>query len=170
MNTKTKKISATAMLAALQLVFMCLGSLLPSWKMALAALAGLVNAAVLIECGVASSILSFVAVSILSAVLLPQKTMVFLYIVFFGCYPLIKSAAEHVNSRVLEWTAKLAAFNFACVICMMALRYGFITDISLPDFAAAVIWVGLNAVFIVYDIGVSKLICFYMQRIHKNMK
>ena len=158
------------MLAALQLVLLYLGTIMPSWKLALTALAGIINAAVLIECGVGSSVLSFVAVSALSALILPQKSLALLYIAFFGYYPLLKSAAEHIRNRVFEWTAKLAVFNVACAICMAALRFGFITDISLPEVALVFLWLGLNVVFIIYDIGLTRLISLYIQRIHKTLK
>ena len=158
------------MLAALQLVLLYIGTAAPSSKLAITAVAGIINAAVLIECGVGSSVLCFVAVSALGAVILPQKSIALLYIVFFGYYPLLKSAAEHIRNRVLEWVSKLAIFNIACAICMAALRFGFITDISLPDVALALLWLGLNAVFIIYDIGLTRLIALYIQRIHKTLK
>lgn len=158
------------MLAALQLVLLYLGTIAPSSKLAFTAVAGVINAAVLIECGVGSSILSFVVVSALSAVILPQKSLALLYIVFFGYYPLLKSAAEHIRNRVVEWVSKLAVFNIACTICWAALQFGFITDISLPDVALALLWLGLNAVFVIYDIGLTRLIALYIQRIHKTLK
>lgn len=158
------------MLAALQLVLLYIGTVAPSSKLALTAVAGIINAAVLIECGVGSSVLCFAAVSALGAIILPQKSIAFLYIAFFGYYPLLKSAAERIRNRVLEWVAKLAIFNIACAACMAALRFGFITDISLPDVALALLWLGLNAVFIVYDIGLTRLIALYIQRIHKTLK
>ena len=170
MRTKTKKLTIAAMLAALQLVLLYFGTVMPSWKLALTALAGIINAAVLIECGVGSSVLSFVAVSALSALILPQKSLALLYIAFFGYYPLLKSAAEHIRNRVFEWAAKLAVFNVACAICMAALRFGFITDISLPEVALVFLWLGLNVVFIIYDIGLTRLISLYIQRIHKTLK
>lgn len=158
------------MLAALQLVLLYIGTVAPSSKLALTAVAGIINAAVLIECGVGSSVLCFAAVSALGAIILPQKSIAILYIAFFGYYPLLKSAAERIRNRVLEWVAKLAIFNIACAACMAALRFGFITDISLPDVALALLWLGLNAVFIVYDIGLTRLIALYIQRIHKTLK
>ena len=170
MRTKTKKLTIAAMLAALQLVLLYFGTVMPSWKLALTALAGIINAAVLIECGVGSSVLSFVAVSALSALILPQKSLALLYIAFFGYYPLLKSAAERIRNRTLEWAAKLAVFNVACAICMAALRFGFITDISLPEVALVFLWLGLNVVFIIYDIGLTRLISLYIQRIHKTLK
>lgn len=170
MKTKTKKLTIAAMLAALQLVLLYIGTISPSSKLALTAVAGIINAAVLIECGVSSSVLSFVAVSALGAVILPQKSIALLYIAFFGYYPLVKSAAEHIRNRAVEWVSKLAVFNLACVICWAALRFGFITDISLPNVALALLWLGLNVVFVIYDIGLTKLIALYIQRIHKTLK
>ncbi len=158
------------MLAALELVLLWLGTVMPSWKLALTALAGIINAAVLMECGMGRSVTAFAAVSILSAVILPQKSIAILYIVFFGYYPIMKSVAERVDSRLLEWAVKLVVFNFACVICWMALRVGFITDITLPDIALAILWLGLNVIFVIYDFGLSGLINFYIQRIHKIVK
>ena len=170
MKSKTKKLTVAAMLAALQIVLMYVGTAMPSWKLALTAMAGILNAAVLIECGVGSSLVCFAAVSALSALILPQKSLAFLYIVFFGYYPLLKSAAEHIRKRWLEWAAKLAVFNLACALCLTALRFGFVSDISLPDIALAVLWLGLNVVFIIYDIGLTKLIGLYIHRIHKIIK
>ena len=158
------------MLAALQIVLMYIGTVIPSWKLALTAFAGVLNAAVLIECGVSHSLICFAAVSALSALILPQKSLAILYIVFFGYYPLLKSAAEHISKRWLEWVVKLAVFNFACVLCMAALRFGFISDINLPDIALAVLWLGLNVVFVIYDIGLTQLIGLYIHRIHKIIK
>jgi len=158
------------MLAALQLVLLYLGTLLPSWKLASVAVAGVITAAVLIECGPVSSVLAYVAVSVLGIVLLPQKALGFLYLVFFGYYPLIKSLAEHVHSRVLEWIAKLAVFNVACTICFAAVRFGFVTDVALPEAAVWLLWLGLNGVFLVFDFGLSKLIALYLQRIHYKIK
>ena len=158
------------MLAALQIVLMYAGTVVPSWKLALTAMAGIINAAVLIECGVGSSVICFAAVSVLSALILPQKSLAFLYIVFFGYYPLLKSAIERIRKRGLEWSAKLVVFNLACALCMTALRFGFVSDISLPDIALAVLWLGLNVVFVIYDIGITQLIGLYIQRIHKIIK
>ena len=158
------------MLAALQIVFMYAGTVVPSWKLALTAMAGVINAAVLIECGVGSSVICFAAVSVLSALILPQKSLAFLYIVFFGYYPLLKSAVERIRKRGLEWAAKLAVFNLACALCITALRFGFVSDISLPDIAIAILWLGLNVVFVIYDIGLTQLIGLYIQRIHKIIK
>ena len=158
------------MLAALQIVLMYAGTVMPSWKLALTAMAGVINAAVLIECGVGSSVICFAAVSALSALVLPQKSLAFLYILFFGYYPLLKSAVERIRKRGLEWAAKLVVFNLACTLCMTALRFGFVSDISLPDIALVVLWLGLNVVFVIYDIGLTQLIGLYIQRIHKIIK
>ncbi len=158
------------MLAALQIVLMYVGTVMPSWKLAFTALAGILNAAVLIECGVKSSVLSFAAVSALSIIILPQKSLALLYVVFFGHYPLVKSVAERFCGRKAEWMVKLAVFNLACVVCWAALRFGFVTDVTLPDVALVFLWLGLNVVFVIYDIGLSRLIGLYMQRIHKIIK
>lgn len=158
------------MLAALQIVLMYAGTVVPSWKLALTAMAGVINAAVLIECGVGSSVICFAAVSVLSALILPQKSLAFLYILFFGYYPLLKSAVERIRKRALEWSVKLVVFNLACALCMTALRFGFVSDISLPDIALVVLWLGLNVVFVIYDIGLTQLIGLYIQRIHKIIK
>ena len=58
----------------------------------------------------------------------------------------------------------LLALSFA------ALRFGFVADVTLPGMPVAVIWLLLNAAFVVFDLGLSKLIALYLQRIHKNIK
>ena len=170
MKNRTRIIATAAMLAALQLALLYIGTLMPGWKLASAAVAGIMTAAVLIECGMLRAVLAYVVVSALSFLLLPQKTLALLYIVFFGYYPLIKSVTEHVRSRVLEWLCKLIVFNFACALSFAALRFGFVADVTLPGMPVAVIWLLLNAAFVVFDLGLSKLIALYLQRIHKNIK
>lgn len=170
MKNKTKIITIAAMLAALQLALLYIGTVLPTWKLAMAAVAGVITAAGLIECGVVSSVLTYVAVSALGLIILPQKSVGLFYAVFFGYYPLIKSLAEHAKSRALEWMCKLAVFNFSCAMCYMALRLGFLTDVYTLKTAIYIVWIALNAVFVIFDIGLSKLIFFYIERIHKKIR
>lgn len=170
MKNRTKIITLSAMLAALQLALLYIGTLLPTWKLAMAALAGVITAAGLIECGAVSSILVYIAVSALGIIILPQKSVALFYAVFFGYYPLIKSLAEHTKNRVAEWIVKLAVFNFACAMCYLGLRLGLLDDVKLPRMAIYIIWAALNAVFVIFDLGLSKLIFLYIERIHKKIK
>ena len=46
---------------------------------------------------------------------------------------------------------KLIVFNFACALSFAALRFGFVADVTLPGMPVAVIWLLLNAAFVVFN-------------------
>ena len=155
------------------LAFLYLGSVLPACAMALAAVAGLFPAAVFLAQGTVTGLVSYAAAAILGFLLLPEKGCVFLFAVFFGYYAVIKLAAEKRLGGARAWAVKLAVFNAALtatVLLLPALVSGSgIRSLSGVLFYAAV-YVLFNAVFIVFDLGYSRLITFARDRILSRIK
>jgi hypothetical protein len=166
----TKKISFSAIVAALAVLLLYIAAVVPSGKLALSAIAGIFVAAVLIECGWVSALCSFAAASVIALLLSPQRFPALMFLVFFGYYPLVKSIAEKRKSRVVEWIIKLAVFNIAALLLEVGLISGFLTGIELPPVSVYVIWLASNAVFVVYDFGFSALISYYLRAIHSKIK
>ncbi len=151
--------------AALSLLLLLL-TVVPVSEMGLPALAGALLMPVVVELGRRHALAVYGAVSLLSLLLTPSWEAKLLYIAFFGYYPILKAVLERLPSRAAEWGLKLLIFNGA-----VAVVYGVFTAFLPFDTSAFTIggvslpFVFLlagNGVFILYDIGLSRLITTYL--------
>ncbi len=168
MNNKSGKIAFLGVTAALAVVFLLL-TVFPTATIALAALAALVSIPTVIEVGKKAALLQYVAVCLLSLLLVPTIEGKGLYIAFFGYYTVLKAWLEERGlPRAAEWGAKLLVFNVAMVAAYWVMLTFFSLDgdsfviggISLP-------WVFLlagNGVFVVYDWAITRVISQYLTR------
>ena len=169
LNSPVKKLAFSAVTAALSLVLLLLGCLLPSGKLALAALAACLGAAVVLSCSRRWALLCWVAVSILSMLLLPQKRVAVLYLLL-GHYPVVKSLLEGLRSRVLEWILKIFVFYALLFGLYFGLRELFAELFTPPFGILALFFVAAGAAFVAFDLAFSQLIVLYEQRILKHIK
>ena len=163
MGLRAKLLARCALLAALGTVLVYLASVLPSGRLALVAVAGLVSAAVVIHCGGKSAAAVFAVSAVLSLLLSPDKGNALLYAAFLGYYPALKSLIEHLHNRVFCWAVKLVLFNavFALLwFLAQSLLLGGM-EVKLPLW---LLWPGANVVFVLYDVGLSRLIGVYIRR------
>ncbi|MEG2571197.1 MAG: hypothetical protein RSA70_07160, partial [Clostridia bacterium] len=109
--SKAKKTALGAVLCAFTLVLLYLGSIFQVMSLSLIAIAGLLPTVLIIESGLGSGALMYVASSILAILLVPDKQVAILYIVLFGSYPFIKYGAERVKPMILTWLIKIVASN-----------------------------------------------------------
>ena len=106
-------------LAALSLLLLYLATMLPSGRIGMVAVAGLVPAVGVISGGLATGFLSYGAAGLLGLLLLPDKGSALLYVLFFGLYPMIKYLIERLRKLPLELVLKLVFFNLI-LIAMIA--------------------------------------------------
>ena len=168
MNKKTRSITLAAALTATTMVTLYFATISPTGQVGIIAFASLFAAAAVIEGGIGAGIFVYVGSSIIGALILPNKQLLLLYIMFFGYYPVVKSIIEQLKAAVFEWIIKLVVFNISLAVTWFLLRsiiFGSM-DIKLHT---ALIFLGGNVVFAAFDIGFSKLIEFYSARISKNI-
>lgn len=159
-----RRVAFSALLAALSLVILYLSAVFPAGRLALVAVAGLLPAAAVIRFGIPSGAACFAASALLALLLLPDKGNALLYLLFFGYYPLVKSAAERMRRRVWEWAVKLLVFNGAFALLYFGFSALFVR--TLPGgWVPGLLWLAGNAVFVLYDIGFSGLIAQYQRRL-----
>ena len=164
----SKGVSRTALggvLAALSLLLLYLATLMPSGRIGMVAVAGLVPAAGVVSGGLAAGFLCYGAAGLLGLLLLPDKGCALLYAIFFGLYPMVKSAIERVRKLPLELLLKLAFFN--AVLSILLFGFSSLLFPFLPEFLHSPLPIFLvgNVVFLLYDFGFSKLITYYAARI-----
>ena len=168
-DKKTRKLTLTAICAAGSVVLVFLASAMPTGQLGFTAIGSLFCAATVIEAGLAYGAAQFVVAAGLTLLLVPDKGVALLYALFFGYYPLVKSLAEQVKSQALGWIIKLAVLNAAFTALVLILGRGIVPD-AMEKLPLAVLYIAANAVFVLYDIGVTKLIALYMDSISKFRK
>ena len=158
------------MAVALETALMFLTGLMPTATYSLPALAGLVGIVIVVELGVKWAWPVYGAASILSALIAPDKEAAALYVLFFGCYPILKAIVERGCRRWAQWICKLLIFNAAGVLYyFIATRVLGVPEESFWTFGIllpAVLLVAGNLVFLLYDYVVSGLVRVYWQRLH----
>ena len=164
--TKTWQVALGGVLAAGSLAVLWLACVVPSGQLGVTAVAGLFPVGAVLAAGRGAGLLCWAAASILGLLLLPDKGVALMYLCFLGLYPTVKSRMENVKSRVVEWVGKIAFLNLALSICWFVFRSLFLP--ALPQWIGEKTWlvylVG-NVVFLIYDIGLSRLIGAVMVRL-----
>ena len=158
------------MAVALETALMFLTGLMPTATYSLPALAGLVGIVIVVELGVKWAWPVYGAASILSALIAPDKEAAALYVLFFGCYPILKAIVERRWRRWTQWICKLLIFNAAAVLYyFIATRVLGVPEESFWTFGIllpAVLLAAGNLVFLLYDYVVSGWVRVYWQRLH----
>lgn len=157
---------------ALSAVFMLM-SYFPYFTYAVPAITGLLTMMLVIEINVKWAFVAYIAASVLVFIFAEPESNL-MYICLFGYYPIVKSLIERINKPVIEWVLKLAVFNAAAI--MIYAVFAGMFGVSIEDFSTlgkygAYIFLGFgNAVFVLYDITVSRLSGTYIYRIHPKVK
>ena len=148
-------------------------SYFPYFTYAVPAVTGLLTMMLVIEINVKWAFVAYIAASVLVFIFAEPESKL-MYICLFGYYPIVKALIERINKPVIEWILKLAVFNVAAI--MIYAVFAGMFGVSIDDFSTlgkygAYIFLGFgNAVFVLYDITVSRLSGTYIYRIHPKVK
>lgn len=123
-NTLAKKIALGGVLAALAVVIMCLGGMIPLATFICPMLCSIIQYLVLRFCGQRVAWAWFGAVALLSILLGPDKEAALVFCLI-GCYPILKPLFEKSKLRFL-W--KILFFN-----CAVGLLYGLLLKLFGMD-------------------------------------
>lgn len=173
-----KKLTLSALVAALCVVCLALGAFLTRISLSLAALAGIFPAAVVILCGYGWAAGSALTAAILALLLLPDKTAGIWFICFFGHYPIWKALIERFQTERkqpwLGWLLKLLGFG-GCM-ALLYLAFGSFFTAGIPfDFGSTaagpiLLILGLLVAYVIYDVAFSILIGWFRINILPKLK
>jgi hypothetical protein len=116
----------------------------------------------------------YLSVSILSLLLIADKEAAVMYVAFFGYYPIIKQPIEKYLNNYLCWIVKFLIFNASVIASYMLLIYVF--NLNFDDFgdftktALVLMYIAFNAVFVLYDIALTRMITAYISRWQKYFR
>ncbi len=149
---KSQKIATGGLLCALSLLFLYLCSALPSGKIAMICISSFCIGLCVALINIRFSIIAFLTVSILGLMLLPNKVIPLLFILFFGNYPVAKLYLEKITNTYLMWLVKIIVFNIYAVVTYFVIRCFINVEI---DFAVPMIILIANFAYVVYDFAFS---------------
>jgi hypothetical protein len=183
-SQKTKKLTLGAVLCALGVVLLSIGSLIQTVDLSAAALASFLCIFAVIELGGAYPWAIYVITGLLAVVLTPFGMAGWFYIAFFGYYPMIKEKVERL-SRPVSWIIKMITLNAALFICVVisyfllfassgkglldafVLMFG---DGEATEIFAIAMLVLVNVVFVIYDVALTNVISLYINRLRHRFK
>ncbi len=173
-KTYAQKMAFTGIIAALCVVVLFLTGIVPIATIALPALAGCLLIAVVVEAGVKWAFGAYAGCSLLSLLLVPDREAALFFIVFFGYYPALYAILGRIKNVVIRWITKLAVFNAAMFLeVFVSVKFLNIPIEEIPFFGqntVIVLFLLLNAVFIIYDKAFDGLIFRYIKVVQPKIK
>lgn len=183
-SQKTKKLTLSAVLCALGVVLLSIGSLIQTVDLSAAALASFLCIFAVIELGGAYSWAVYAVTGLLAVILTPYGMAGWFYIAFFGYYPMIKEKTERL-SKPLAWIIKVLTLNTALFVCVVisyllffaksggGLLDAFFKIFGDADFGkifAFAMVAAVNVVFVIYDIALTLMISTYINKLRHKFK
>ena len=165
---QTRLLAMCAMLAALGVVLLYLGSFIEVLDLSVALVASLAVIVLVIEKGGWYPWLVYSVTSVLALLLLPNKFPAVVYAFFMGFYPILKEKAEKIRVRVIGLVIKLILFNLSLGL-MWLIGQWLLGEMNLGMPIVAVVGV-LNAIFLFYDYALSVMITAYLRVWRKKLR
>lgn len=170
------KVALGGIISSLSLLTMILGGIIPGLEYTVPAIAGMLLVIIVIEIGLRWAFLTYIGVALLTFFIVPNKESGLLFIAFLGYYPVLKSVLEtKLKKRYLQWMSKLIVFNIALAVYYRLVMW----LVAAPELAESVDELGryalyilaaaANAVFIVYDIALTRIINTYLKWFRKKI-
>jgi hypothetical protein len=171
-SMQVKYLTVSAMLSALGVVMLGLGSLVEVLDLTFAVIASLLTVYAVIEIGGAYPWLIWIVTSVVALLILPLKTPVLFYALLTGYYPILKQKIERRMARVPAWTFKMSVFaiSLAVIVAVMWLFAPTLLETTGGWIVIATTVVLAVLSFILYDICLTKLITIYFVKLQKRFR
>lgn len=165
---KTGKMTFSAILSALGVIILYLGSVINVLDLTAVALASFFVFFAVMELGMPYQYLIYAVTSVVSLILLPDKFGGAVYLLFGGIYPIIKEKLEQLN-RGLAWVLKLIYFNAVLTALIFVSIYVLHIDNAELVFSLMMYFLG-NITFVLYDFATTLMVTAYVVKYRKKLK
>lgn len=166
------------MTVALGVVFMVLGAVIEVLDLSAVVLASLLVMFIYVELGSPYTWLVWLSTSLLAFIFYPGSLMWLVYLTIFGIYPILKGYIEKLP-RAFWLILKLVFINLTLTILTLFAEvlvgvtfFGDLGTVELisPEAMLVILWVMMNAAFILYDRMIIVMLRFYEVRIRPKIK
>ena len=172
--SKNSKITLCGVVSALCIALMFLTTVIPFMYYTIPAVAGVLLLFVLLETSASWAFMSYTTVSLLSILLLPEKSSALLFILLLGYYPLIKFYIDKCKIKILNLIIKFLIFNITAILdFVIATKILKIPAEEFQAFGVSIIWVLLalgNITFFFYDFALKGVALKYMHSLHPKIQ
>ncbi len=165
---RTRKLAVSAMLSALGVVILYLGSVINVLDLTMVAIASLFVFFAVIELGTPFQYLIYAVTALLSMFLLPDKFAALTYLLFGGIYPVFKAMFERLH-YVISWILKFSFFNTVLSVIVAVSVYIMHIEDSEVGFTVGLYVLG-NVTFLLYDIATTQLITLYLVKLRQRFR
>ena len=163
MIKRTRDITVTALCAAISTALLYIGTIFPTGQIGFIAATVFASLIAASYGGVLSAILVYVITTFLGFFILPVKTMLFIYVLFFGYYPILKLITDKLP-YIASVSIKLVPANIALMFIKMFLS-DFIMGVHLFTEHIFFYYIIGSAVFVLFDIGVGEAYKYLLARL-----
>ena len=170
---QSRRMALGGVMAALTVVILSLGSLIPLATFVSPLLAMVCLIPLVCRYGPGTALTVYAGAGILSLFLCADKELAFLY-VFLGWYPALRPRLERLPSKVIKAAIKCVLFSAAMVAMYLLLIYLFRMEAVAAEFAeySALAAAGLlvlgNVTFLLFDRALGQLMRLYRWRFMKS--
>lgn len=179
----TRRMVTCAILCALSVVMLGIGTVLEIIDLTAAAMAAVIVLLVYLSYGARYALLSYAVTGVLGVMLMPQSLAVWSYVGLMGYYPVIKSRLDKFP-RVFGWLVKLMLFAVVMGLCLIVFHFlvfggeGSLTDSFLRLFdeeegktlmAWAVLGLSLFT-YVIFDLMLDRLRIVYEIRFRRRVE
>jgi hypothetical protein len=167
----TRSVALGGLLAALAILFLVIGAISPTADLSLLALSSLPIAIAVIELGYRHALLVYGVVSLISLAW-PGIAFSYMFIFFFGVFPILKAVCEFRLNRPTAALVKQLVANFLIILA----AWLFAGELILAQSTTWGWWyipalvVLLQVIVLIYDYALALLISFYLDRLARHLK
>lgn len=167
----SRNIALGGILAAVTLVFLYLSSILPTSKFFILAITSFMVAIIIIEGNLKRGFIFYVVTSVLSLILVPDKSIAITYVLFFGFYGIIKSYIEQTSKyKYLEIIIKLIFFNIDIFVIYYIINHFLNTKVAIKSYPIIGFFIAIQVGFLLYDYVFSIVISYYYKNIKNKVR
>jgi hypothetical protein len=164
----SKKITYGGIITAINIILLYLASIVPTAKITLFTLVSISVAIMIIEFKVREAIITYLSTSIIGLLIVPSKSIMILYVAFFGYYGIIKYYIERINNVLIEWVLKIIFFNIVFSIVFKIVKELLFGDITLK-YSILFVLFAAEVGFIAFDYAFSLVVNFYNNKLKNNI-
>ncbi len=168
-SRKTRRTALCGILSAVSVAIIYIAVITDLFSYTGLCVAAVIVLFVKVEYGMGAAVSVYGVVSVLSLLILPDKSAAVLYAAIAGLYPLFKSYFDMIRPAALRWLSKLAAANGIAAAIYFVGRALFFPDAESPLLVAAT-FVLFSAVFVICDLLFDKLTLIYTLKYRSVLK
>ena len=165
------RVALGGIVAALCLVTMFLTGVIPTLYIAAPMAAGMLMLILVEEVSIGWAWLTYIAVSLLSIIVIFDKEAALMFILFFGYYPILRVYLSKIRSKPVRAVCKQILFNIFILIDYWMTVYvlGLPTFEDTMPYMYVILIIAANVLFVMYDRILSRMHWFYRKLFVKKV-